>query len=51
MRCGGYHGERWQKAAFCGHRFPGDIIGRAVRWYLSFRLSYAEVAEWLAERR
>jgi hypothetical protein len=23
----------------------------AVRWYLSFRLSYAEVAEWLAERR
>jgi transposase, IS6 family len=37
-------------SAFRGHRFPDDIIGLAVRWYLTFRLSYAEVAEWLAER-
>ncbi|MDP8922037.1 MAG: IS6 family transposase, partial [Chloroflexota bacterium] len=26
------------------------MIALAVRWYLRYRLSYAEVAEWLAER-
>jgi transposase-like protein len=26
------------------------VIALAVRWYLRFRLSYAEVTEWLAER-
>jgi transposase-like protein len=37
-------------SAFNGHRFPDAVIALAVRWYLRFRLSYAEVAEWLAER-
>jgi transposase, IS6 family len=35
---------------FAGYRFPPDIIALAVRWYLRFRLSYADVAELLAER-
>ncbi len=37
-------------SAFSGYRFPDDIIALAVRWYLRYRLSYTEVAEWLAER-
>ena len=37
-------------SAFSGYRFPDEIIALAVRWYLRFRLSYADVAEWLAER-
>jgi IS6 family transposase len=37
-------------SAFRGYRFPDGVIALAVRWYLRFRLSYAEVAEWLAER-
>jgi IS6 family transposase len=37
-------------SAFRGYRFPDDVIALAVRWYLRYRLSYAEVAEWLAER-
>jgi transposase-like protein len=35
---------------FSGYRFPPDVIALAVRWYLRFRLSYADVAELLAER-
>jgi transposase, IS6 family len=35
---------------FSGHSFPPAVIGLAVRCYLRFRLSYAEVVEWLAER-
>ncbi len=35
---------------FSGYRFPPDMIALAVRWYLRFRLSYADVAELLAER-
>ncbi len=35
---------------FSGYRFPPDIIAIAVRWYLRYRLSYADVAELLAER-
>jgi transposase-like protein len=35
---------------FSGHSFPSAVIGLAVRWYLRFRLSYADVVEWLAER-
>jgi transposase-like protein len=35
---------------FSGHSFPPAVIGLAVRWYLRFRLSYAEVVEGLAER-
>ncbi len=35
---------------FAGYHFPPDIIALAVRWYLRYRLSYADVAELLAER-
>lgn len=35
---------------FSGYRFPLDVIALAVRWYLRYRLSYADVAELLAER-
>jgi transposase-like protein len=35
---------------FSGYRFPPEIIGLAVRWYVRYRLSYADVAELLAER-
>src|ERR671933_599321 len=37
-------------SAFSGYRFPDEIIALAVRWYLRFRLSYVDLAEWLAER-
>ncbi len=37
-------------SAFRGYRFPDKVIALAVGWYLRYRLSYAEVAEWLAER-
>jgi IS6 family transposase len=37
-------------SAFRGYHFPDDVIALAVRWYLRFRLSYADVAELLAER-
>src|SRR3954463_7401464 len=35
---------------FSGHSFPSAVFGWAVRWHLRFRLSYAKVVEWLAER-
>ncbi len=37
-------------SAFRGYRFPDEVIALAVHWYLRYRLSSAEVAEWLAER-
>jgi transposase, IS6 family len=37
-------------SAFGGYRFPDEVIALAVRWYVRYRLSYADVAEWLAER-
>ncbi len=37
-------------SAFSGYRFPDDIIALAVRWYLRFRLPYADIVELLAER-
>ncbi len=37
-------------SAFRGYRFPDDIIALAVRWYLRFRLPYADIVELLAER-
>ncbi len=37
-------------SAFSGYRFPDHVIALAVRWYLRYRLSYADVSEWLAER-
>ena len=35
---------------FSGRAYADDIIVLAVRWYVRYRLSYAEVSEWLAER-
>jgi transposase-like protein len=51
-RCGSC-GRRFtarSASAFSGRRFPDDVIALAVRWYARYRLSYADVAEWLAER-
>ena len=47
--CGRRQTER-SASAFRGYRFPDEIIALAVRWYLRFRLSYADVVELLAER-
>src|SRR3954449_12983252 len=41
---------RLSATPFSGYRFPPDVIALAVRWYLRYRLSYADVAELLAER-
>jgi transposase, IS6 family len=38
------------RSAFVGFRFPPEVIGLAVRWYLRYGLSYRDVAELLAER-
>lgn len=38
------------RSAFCGYRFPDDIIALAVRWFLRYRLPYADLSELLAER-
>src|SRR3954447_2300837 len=35
---------------FQGRQYPGDVILRAVRWYLRYPLAYEHVAELLAER-
>jgi IS6 family transposase len=55
-------GQRWRclacrrrftgrsMSAFSRRCFPDDVIALAVRWYARYRLSYADVAEWLAER-
>jgi transposase-like protein len=55
-------GQRWRcnacrrrftarsTSAFLHHVFPDDIIALAIRWYVRYRLSYADVVEWLAER-
>ncbi len=48
-RCGRRFTAR-SVSAFSGHCFPDEVIALAVRWYARFRLSYADVAEWLAER-
>ncbi len=37
-------------SAFSRHAFPDDLIALAVRWYMRYRLSYADVVEWFAER-
>src|SRR5919202_447279 len=51
-RCGGCRRRFTARSvsAFSGHCFPDDVIALAVCWYARFRLSYADVAEWLAER-
>jgi transposase-like protein len=35
---------------FARYRVPPDVIALAVRYYLRYRLTYADLAEWLAER-
>ena len=40
----------WSGSAFSRYPFPDEVIALAVRWYLRYRLSYCEVAGWLAER-
>ncbi len=52
FRCGacGRRMTARSTSAFRGYRFPDDIIALAVRWYLRYRLSYADLAELLAER-
>jgi IS6 family transposase len=47
--CGRRITER-SSSAFRGYRFPDEVIALAIRWYLRYRLSYADVAEWLTER-
>ena len=37
-------------SAFCGYRFPDDVIALAVRWSLRVRLPYADMVELLAAR-
>lgn len=51
-RCGtcGRRRTARSSSAFSGYRFPDDIIALAVRWYLRFRLPYADLTELLAER-
>src|SRR5215207_4473731 len=55
-------GQRWRckdcrrrftarsASAFSRRGFTDEVIALAVRWYVRYRLSYADVAEWLAER-
>ncbi len=55
-------GQRWRcygcgcrftarsTSAFSQHAFPDDVIALAVRWYVRYRLSYADVVAWFAER-
>ena len=38
------------RTPFAGDQFPADVIALAVKWYLHYRLSYADTAERLAER-
>jgi transposase-like protein len=39
-----------RKISYAGHRFPPDVIQRAVWLYLRFALSYRDVEDLLAER-
>src|ERR671912_1270776 len=55
-------GQRWRcndgprrfttrsASAFSRRGSADEVIALAVRWYVRYRLSYADVAEWLAER-
>ena len=47
--CGHRQGDR-SASPFRGYRFPAEVIALAVRWYLYYRLPYADVAELLAKR-
>jgi len=37
-------------SAFSNHAFPNEVIALAVRWYVRYRLRYADVVAWFAER-
>ena len=53
MKCDGsvaLSGEVQVVTVFRGQRSPDGSIGPTVRWYLSFCLSNAEVAEWPGKR-
>jgi IS6 family transposase len=55
-------GQRWRcnecrrrftarsRSTFSRRWFTDELISLATRWYVRYRLSYADVAEWLAER-
>jgi transposase-like protein len=55
-------GQRWRcsrcrrrftarsTSAFSRCRFSDELVALAIGWYVRFRLSYADVVEWLAER-
>ena len=55
-------GQRWRcnrcerrftprsTSAFSRRYFSGELIALAVRWYVRYRLGYADITEWLAER-
>ena len=55
-------GQRWRcnecrrrftarsRSAFSRRCFTDELISLATRWYVRYRLSYADVVEWLAER-
>ena len=55
-------GQRWRcrdcrrrfnarsSSAFSRRGFADEVIALTVRWYVRYRLSYADLAEWLAER-
>ena len=55
-------GQRWRcnecrrrftarsRSAFSRRCFTDELIALATRWYVRYRLSYADVVEWLAER-
>jgi transposase, IS6 family len=48
-RCGRRFTTR-STSAFSRRWFTDELIALATRWYVRFRLSYADVVEWLAER-
>ncbi len=39
-----------RRSPFKHHRFPGEVILCAARWYLRYPLSYQDVVDLLAER-
>src|SRR3712207_1679921 len=55
-------GQRWRcnecrrrftarsRSTFSRRWFTDELISLATRWYVRYRLSYADVVEWLAER-
>ena len=55
-------GQRWRctecrrrftarsASVFSRRGFADEVIALSIRWYVRYRLSYADVAEWLAER-